>query len=325
MHFDQAQAETLVKKLPDLRFDLHLDQQWQTDPDLQDYLRFYSLPSPNQLSWVQHALGALNTQDFRIATHYWLPENPKATLVIMHGYYDHTGLFGNAIRLGLEQGYAVIMFDLPGHGLSSGDKISIRSFDHYADVLNAILQKCSVHLPQPLFAWGQSTGAAILLNHLWRYESQSNSAISFSKRVLFAPLILPRDWLTKGRWVYALVHCFVKRIGRKKSENTHDKNFLYFVDHQDPLQTRYLSVAWVGAMKIWSEQCKSFAPLDKELLIVQGAGDRTVDWQYNLRELKRLLPHAKIDMIADAGHQLVNEIPQYRDIAFKKVIDYFQL
>ncbi len=320
MTLDQTQINSLVKKIPDLRFDLQ-DSNWLNDKDLQAYLDFYQLHFHSQFPGLRHGFGGIAAQGFRIATHYWLPENPKGTLLIMHGYYDHTGLFGNAIRLGLEQNLAVIMFDLPGHGLSSGEKISIDSFNRYADVLNDILCKSHAHLPQPFFAWGQSTGAAILLNHLWRYETLEKSPIKFAKHILFAPLILPREW-KKGHMLYWLIHKFIKRIPRKPSENSHDKNFLHFVDHQDPLQTHHLSVTWVGAMKAWDEQCRNFTSLSNQVYIVQGSGDRTVDWQYNLQQLKRLLPNAKIDIIDQAKHQLVNEIPEFRQIAFTKVIDY---
>ena len=322
MPLDQLQVESLVKKLPDLQADLHLNRQWQADADLKAYLNFYRLPTSSEFPDVHHALGAITSGDLRIATHYWSPTNPKGTVLIMHGYYDHTGLFGNAIRLALEENFAVLMFDLPGHGLSSGEKITINSFDHYADVLNQVLQHCSDWLPQPLHAWGQSTGCAVLLNHLWRYQTQSLSPVTIDKRILFAPLIIPRDWLTKGRWVYLLVHKFVSRIGRKKSDNTHDKNFIHFVDYLDPLQTRYLSVAWVGAMKAWSQQVKQFRTLDTQLLIVQGTADRTVDWQYNLAELKRLLPNAQVELIPDARHQLINETPEYRQPVFDLVKHY---
>ena len=94
------------------------------------------------------------------------------------------------------------------------------------------------------------------------------------------------------------------------------------MDYLDPLQTRYLSVAWVGAMKAWSQQVKQFRTLDTQLLIVQGTADRTVDWQYNLAELKRLLPNAQVELIPDARHQLINETPEYRQPVFDLVKHY---
>ncbi len=321
MSFDQTQIDLLVKKIPDLCFDLNVDSAWLHDQDVQSYLNFYKLQFQSDFPKLRHGFGAIQANGFRVATHYWLPENPKGTLFIMHGYYDHSGLFTNAIRLGLEQNFAVLIFDLPGHGLSDGEKISIDSFDDYGDVLNSILLFSHNHLPQPFCAWGQSTGGAILLNHLWRYEKTKQSPVQFAKRILFAPLILPRDW-KKGRRLYWLIHKFIKRIPRKPSESSHDKIFLNFVDYQDPLQTHYLSVPWVGAMKAWDEQCQQFPALENEILIVQGSGDRTVDWQYNLKQLKRLLPNSTIEMIEGAGHQLINEMPEYRQIAFAKVVDY---
>lgn len=319
--FDQAQCESLVKKLPSLRFDQN-DSNWLSDPDVQSYLDFYHLEFTSEFADLTHGFGTIDSQGFQISTHYWIPQKPKGTLLIMHGYYDHTGLFGNAIRLGLEQDFAVLMFDLPGHGLSSGERISIDSFDRYADILNDVLTFSRPHLPQEFYAWGQSTGSTILLNHLWRYSQTSLSPVNFIKQVLFAPLILPRAW-NSGRILYWLIHKFVKRIPRKPSTNSHDKKFLYFLDHQDPLQTHNLSVAWVGAMKNWIRFCKTLSPLNNELLIVQGTGDGTVDWKYNIPILKRLLPKSHFKMIKEAGHQLVNETPEFRQPAFLEVINYF--
>jgi hypothetical protein len=42
----------------------------------------------------------------------------------------------------------------------------------------------------------------------------------------------------------------------------------------------------------------------------------TLDWRYNLREFQQKLPNAKIEMIADAQHHLVNEAVGLRNQTF---------
>lgn len=308
--------------MPLLQFELQRDSAWTVASAVQDYLDFYHINFSKMQPGVRHGFGALDVCNFRIATHYWLPENPRGTLIVLHGYYDHIGIFANAIAYGLKRGLAVLTFDLPGHGLSSGDRVAITSFDQYADVLDAVLTQSRDFFPRPLYALGQSTGGAILLNHLWRYQTVEPPLHQFYRMALFAPLILPRGWLF-GRFVYFAVHPFVQRIKRSASRNSHDKNFIDFVNNQDHLQSKFLSVKWVGAMKAWNRKFSAFKPLPTKLLVVQGTHDLTVAWHYNMKMIRRKLPNADIHYIEEAGHQLVNESDEYRSQAFAKISHYF--
>ena len=97
------------------------------DPALDDepagfaaYRVFYQLDTIDRNGKTQHRIGTITSSEYRLVAQYWLPEKAHATVLIVHGYYDHIGLYRHVIRFFLEQGYAVLGFDLPGHGLSSG-------------------------------------------------------------------------------------------------------------------------------------------------------------------------------------------------------------
>jgi alpha-beta hydrolase superfamily lysophospholipase len=319
--FDTASRDRLLAQLPDIAFDPGRDAVWVASPVVQAYLDFYGINFAKTLPAVEHGFGALDTGGFRIATHYWRPENPRGTLIVVHGYYDHVGIFGNVIEFGLQHGFAVLAFDLPGHGLSSGERVTIESFDQYADVLDELLTAARKLMPAPYVALGQSTGGSVLLNYLWRYDAVRPAPL-LARIALCAPLILPRGW-GSGRFLYAVVHRFIKRLPRGRSRNSHNPDFIHFVDEQDCLQSPSLSVRWVGAMKTWNQQFRAFAPLDKRVLILQGTDDQTVAWRYNLKQLARKLPRAGLHFIEGAGHQLVNESDVYRQQVFAKLQEYF--
>lgn len=285
---------------------------------LQAYLAFYQINFYPALAQV-HRFGGLLLGGYRIATHYWAPAAPRGTLVLLHGYYDHVGIYGKAIRFALENQLAVVAFDLPGHGLSGGERVAIDRFDSYADVLAALLEQLAGQLPGPYYALGQSTGAAVLLNHLWRYPAQ---AASFARIALCSPLLLPCGW-RMGRVAYSLLRPFVSSVVRSRSVNSHDATFLRFIASEDPLQDKRLSLQWVGAMKAWDAQFRAFAPLPRPLLVVQGSGDKTVAWRYNLQHIQQQLPNAQIALVEGAGHQLVNESDDYRQQVFLHIHRYF--
>jgi lysophospholipase len=198
----------------------------------------------------------------------------------------------------------VVAFDLPGHGLSSGEVATIASFDHYrhaiADVLEAVES-----VPGERQVIAQSTGAAAMMDYL-----TTEPWPQLDKVVLLAPLVRPRNWL-RVRAGYWLLHRFRDRLPRKFVENSSDRQFLRFV-RADPLQPQTLSVVWVGALQRWVKEFLQRPGRSLPLLVIQGDVDGTVDWKYNLRQIRRLFPNAEIHTIAGAGHHLVNESASIR-------------
>lgn len=307
MPLSQSDLQTLIAKLPPLHFDGDKDLVWPREPLPLRYFAAYQLPTGDES--IGQGFGVVEAAGYRIATQYWLPQEARGTLVIMHGYYDHVGIFHKAIRFALSEGYAVLAFDLPGHGLSSGEQAAIDSFDTYGDVLHELLLQARSLLPQPFHALGQSTGGAVILNYLWRFGDQLQ-AQPLDKVALFAPLILPRGWRA-GRFLFYLLRPFIQRFPRGGASSSHDSDFNRFIETGDPLQSKHLSLKWVSAMAAWHDFVLAAQPLQKTLLVVQGTGDRTVDWRYNLKVMAEKLPQARVELIADAGHQLVNETPEY--------------
>ncbi|SYX93206.1 Alpha/beta hydrolase, partial [Pseudomonas reidholzensis] len=68
-----------------------------------DYQRSYGLDLR-----VQRWLGGFQAGGFELVGQVWLPEQPVATMFLLHGYYDHMGLYRHVIEWALAQGYAVI-------------------------------------------------------------------------------------------------------------------------------------------------------------------------------------------------------------------------
>jgi alpha-beta hydrolase superfamily lysophospholipase len=325
MILTQQDMQKLTQEMPELTFSPEIDCGWQKLPLAQGYLDYYGINFAQQYDRLKHGFGYINVLSFRIATHYWLPVNPRGTLVIMHGYYDHVGLFGHAIGFALDHNLAVLAFDLPGHGLSSGEPAEIDSFDEYGDVLAEILEQSAVIMPQNLYAMGQSTGCAVILNYLWRHIAAKNGVDPFKKLALCSPLVLPRTWSGwyMGKHIHSVLRHFAKRVARTFSSNSHDVKFLEFVQHQDPLQARYLSLRWLSAMKSWHKVFLGLPPLQKAILVVQGTADMTVDWKYNIPLIQKKLPNVKVAYIEDAGHQLVNESEYYRRAVFAAIEQHF--
>jgi alpha-beta hydrolase superfamily lysophospholipase len=278
------------------------------------YQRFYGLTGAetgSRHSW----LGRFEVAGYEIVSQVWLPQQPKATLFLLHGFYDHMGLYRHIVDWAVAQGFAVISCDLPGHGLSSGSRASINDFAEYQLVLQRLFVEAqALQLPQPWHLCGQSTGGAIVIEHLLYHGSDSPAQ---GQAILLAPLVRPRAW-GWSKLSYYLLKPFVKDIPRRFSENSNAPAFLPFL-LADPLQPQRLPTAWVGALASWISRIENAPRSTRSPLIIQGEADMTVDWSHNLAVLGEKFTQPQILMLHEARHHLANELPELRAQYFEFV------
>ncbi len=284
--------------------------------EFQQYCRYYSLDLEPIEASVSHRLVAVRSGQFQLATQVWQIPGASHNLLLVHGLFDHTGLFAKLIAFGLEMGCNVVVFDWPGHGLSSDEAASIESFTDYGDAIAAVLE--AVDTPTlPWLAMAQSMGCAALVEfarcHPW----------PFDKAVLLAPLVRPAQWrLVSG--AYVLLHRLVKSVPRGFAKNSSDLEFLQFI-RADPMQSHLTSLRWVGALRHWLKSLPNKDLGVGPLLIVQGDADQTVDWRYNIPVLSTLFPTSDCFYLPKAGHQLANESAELRDQYLLRVRQFFNI
>lgn len=273
-----------------------------------DYRRFYDLDLGQRFLHVEHHKHELAVQIFK-------PSELRGTALVLHGYYDHVGLYGHLIRYLLGKRLAVLAFDQQGHGLSSGAAATIASFDDYVEALVSVLESESSGLPEPWHAVGQSMGASVLMEYMQRPEARC-----FEHAVLLAPLIRPKRWPV-NKLVYRLIKPFVKSLPRGVSRNSQNPEFKTLLKN-DPLQARALPLQWVGAMATWMERFERSERMNIKPLVVQGGCDQTVNGVYNLSALRRLYDIELLE-IPEARHHLVNETAAIREQVWRFLDRHF--
>lgn len=272
-----------------------------------DYCRFYGLDVERRLPNVQHACGWLQAAGQRVLVHVFRPLQPKGTVWVVHGYLEHSGLYPSKLPLLLQEGFAVVIYDQPGHGLSPGIRAGIDSFHTYQQVLNALLLHLQPQLPVPSLALGQSMGGGILMDHvLSRLASDQQPA--FCRAFLLAPLLLPArvQWwqIDMGYWLVSAWRSSMPRLFRR---NTSDEHFLRFMREEDPLQAQWLPMGWIRALKDWVVHMRQQPRSRFPVWVVQGGQDQTVNNAYNLGYIRRHFRVRAYLLLQQASHQLANE------------------
>ncbi|MBA6413543.1 alpha/beta hydrolase [Parahaliea sp. F7430] len=277
-----------------------------------DYQSFYGLDASRR-DGVSYRIGSVDSGPFKLAVQRWSQAGASHNLLLVHGYFDHVGLFGKLVDYGLSRHCNVLAFDLPGHGLSSGAVAEIDSFDQYSDSIAAVL--AAADWPAlPCWVMAQSTGAAALINYARHYPWP------FRDTVLLAPLIRPQGW-RQVQVMYRLSRAFVSSVPRRFSRNSSDQDFLDFIQ-QDPLQSRRIPLCWIGALGQWLAELEYSDLRVGPALVVQGDADGTVDWRYNMQRISSLFPSCRIELIPGAGHHLANEAQPLRERYYRAVDRY---
>lgn len=288
----------------------------QAYPLLSDYLDFYHFDVVTEQVNAHYQMGMLNIHSRRICIHHWQCPNALGTVFVVHGLFDHSGLYLHLIKTLVEQGYSVVSIDLPGHGLSEGAAAEIGDFDEYAQVIAECSHYFQTLAPQPFAIVGQSTGGAAILKQLFNTPSTS----PFVQATLLAPLIKPSQWPIVATSYY-LFKPFMQKVPRGFQENSHDPNFNKFLRHQDPLQCRHISVRWVGAMVSWVKTFPTMPILNHPLTIIQGSADNTVHWRWNIKQIQQHFPQVEVHMIDGAMHHLSNEATHWREQVFQRIVE----
>lgn len=115
---------------------------------------------------------------------FWVPDAPKAVLVLVHGMGDHSGRYGPFVRYFVERGFAVAAYDQRGHGRSEGERGHADQFQDFLQDLAQFIQMTKGRFPKlPLFLIGHSFGGQVAINFIVRYAKGLRGVVLSSPNV----------------------------------------------------------------------------------------------------------------------------------------------
>lgn len=276
------------------------------------YFDFFHLDSPD----AQHWFGTVQSGGETLAVHWYLPEDPCGTLVLLHGLFDHAGVLSHLIQASVDRDYAVLVFDLPGHGLSSGEPTDIGSIMDCANHFDTVIRQMAPYCPPPIHCVAHSAGCMITLEYLYQHAGRE----PLDRVCFMAPLVRNAHW-GWSRFGYAIARPFTGQIRRIDKMNSSNAAYNDSVE-RDPLQSTTLSFRFLESIYAWNEAAESYPDWPGAFLLIQGDEDGVLDWEYNLGYLEQRLEEPHTLMIEGARHQLPNESPPLRDQAFRAIFEW---
>ena len=116
----------------------------------------------------------------------WKPEGepaaqPAAVVCLVHGIGEHSARYAHVADAFTRAGYALISFDLRGHGRSEGPRGHTPSFEMFMADIDLLLDEARRRYPGiPRFLYGHSLGGLLVLNYALRRKPDLQGVIATS-------------------------------------------------------------------------------------------------------------------------------------------------
>ncbi|MBC7233600.1 MAG: lysophospholipase [Chloroflexi bacterium] len=261
---------------------------------------------------MEHVTFNLRTADgLQLYGQGWLPEGmPRAVVCLVHGLGEHSGRYSHVAAALTRAGYALLAYDLRGHGQSEGQRGHAPSWDALMDDITLLLQEAARRFPdRPLFLYGHSLGGIQVLSYALRRKPQIAGAIVTSPllRTAFQPPAW-KMWL--GKTLYNLVPTFSLSNELDPRGLSHDPKVVDAYVH-DPLVHNRVSarlgmdMIWTGA---WALEHAAEFPLP--LLLMHGAEDPICSPQASREFAARVPGDCTFKMWDGLYHETHNEPEQ---------------
>jgi alpha-beta hydrolase superfamily lysophospholipase len=118
---------------------------------------------------------------------------PAGVVVITHGYAEHCGRYHEVAHVLVDAGWAVLAYDVRGHGKSPGERGYIDRFETYLNDLAAMQAAATKLAPEgaPMVLLGHSHGSLITLRALAGEQPPNVRAAIVSSPYLALKLVVP--------------------------------------------------------------------------------------------------------------------------------------
>lgn len=250
----------------------------------------------------------------------WEPDsNPKALVALVHGLGEHTGRYEHVAKAFTDAGYAMVGFDLRGHGKSTGIRGHFPSLDAVMQDIRNFFVFLTQRYPQiPQFLYGHSLGGLLVLTYTLKHGAGLKGVIATSSG-LRSPLMEQKLKLLIVRLLGSLAPTALLPSGLETAAISHDPEVIrkYMSDslNHDRVSLAFGKTGLVATEYAWSH-AEQFQP---PLLLMHGTADR-IAYSHGSADFAKLAAKQNQDVTVklwdDLYHELHNEPQKEQAIQF---------
>lgn len=266
----------------------------------------------------------INSDGVRIFYRKDVPSNPKAIIIISHGYGEHSGHYIELANFLIQNGYGIYAIDHRSHGQSEGTRGHIESFFEFiSDFHELVLIVKSDYPNAAIFTFGHSMGGLIAFVYGLMHREAGLRGQIFSGPALGAP------WGLYGvpfKFYEVLDKTIPKvrvyRIVKKRASR--NRQYIREIE-KDPFDLKYSTISFLNEFLYKGmDWAKSNAEsYDLSCLFLHGKDDKIIPYRRTTDIYGKIKSEDKfLKLYEHCYHELVHE-PE-RDIIIADILDWLE-
>ncbi|WP_058486660.1 alpha/beta hydrolase [Defluviitalea phaphyphila] len=267
----------------------------------------------------------INSDNLRIFYIKDVPFDPKAIILISHGYGEHSGHYTELANFLIKNKYGVYGIDHRSHGRSEGVRGHIDSFFEFTSDFHELVSIIKKEHPNtPIFTFGHSMGGLISFAYALIYKKDNIKGQIFSGPALGAPWGLYRVptklYEILGKTIpKAKIYNIIK--GKRVS-----RNIKYVSEFKkNPFDLRYSTVSLLSeflykGMSWVQDNAENY---DIPCLFLHGKADRIIPYHRTSEIYNKIKSEDKtLKLYENCYHELIHE-PEREEI-MSDILDWLE-
>ena len=251
----------------------------------------------------------------KLYTNFQRPNNPQASVIIVHGLAEHSGRYDYLAEKFHENNIATYRFDHRGHGKSDGERGYYKDFNEIIEDVHEIVKiALKENKDEPVFLLGHSMGGFAVSLFTSKYPDLdlrgiiTSGALTHDKAGTFSSIPDGLDPLHKFSNELGPGVCSVDQVVKDYAK--------------DPLNLKEYSAGLVYAIKDGIKWYESKASLNKySELILHGYDDALVSYEDSMTNFEQISgKDVSLKIYKNLYHEILNEWK--KDEVIADIIDW---
>ncbi len=259
--------------------------------------------------------------DLDLYARAWEPNGvPKASIMLVHGLGEHILRYDHVAAALTEAGYAMLGFDLCGHGKSGGPRGHITSYDALMDDIASFFIQVDERYPGlPKFLYGHSLGGNLVLNYALRRKPDLRGVIATGPwlRLAFTP---PASQVTLGRLMNGIAPGFTQHSKLNTNGLSHDQAVVSAYDTDPLVHDKISARLFVEMYETGNWALEHAAEFPLPLLLMHGSADPITSAKASQEFAEKAGDKVTLKIWDGLYHEIHNE-PEKAEV-FKVMLDW---
>lgn len=247
----------------------------------------------------------------------WAPDNDsRAVVCLVHGLGEHSGRYGSFAALLNQEGFAVVAFDLRGHGRSGGRRGHVRGLGLLIDDIDALVEQAKSRFPGlPIFTYGHSLGGTLAIAHAYRTKEALAGVVASAP--LFRPVQPIPFWKTAAIQALTVLRVEIPLAnGIDPAALSRDPNVVRLYQSDPLVHDRIGPALAAGMLRQGEWNLKHAERFPLPILLMHGEADRITSVEASVEFAARVEHRGTLEIWNGLQHELHNEPEKETVIAY---------